>query len=153
MERSISKSHGHPRALSWHDTPPGAPASSQAAEIDIAVATVLDMLCKQPASAGTLLPGYTIAPLPMTPEARAAMSLPKATAQRRAKNQERLLRVCQVINRELITDPGITDFDLAAALNQAGVLTYMGRPYTASKVRLLLNQRKREDATEGQSGG
>jgi len=116
-------------------------------QIDIAVAALLDILSKHPAAAGTLLPGYTIAPLPMTPAARAAMSLPKATAQRRAKNQERLARVWQVIDREVIVDPDISDDGLAVALNRASVLTYMGLPYTASKVRLLLNQREREGAS------
>lgn len=121
-------------------------ALSYPVEINTAIATMLDMLFKHPASAATLLPGYTIAPLPMTPAARAAISLPKATAQRRAKNRERLVRVWQVIDRETIAHPHISDHGLASALNQAGVLTYMARHFTASKVRLLLNQRKREMA-------
>ncbi len=127
-------------------------ALSYPVEINTAIATMLDMLFKHPASAATLLPGYTIAPLPMTPAARAAISLPKATAQRRAKNRERLVRVWQVIDRETIAHPHISDHGLASALNQAGVLTYMARHFTASKVRLLLNQRKREMAPQPAGG-
>lgn len=136
-------STGHP-STSPFKTQIGAHAVTEPDEIDRAVASLLDRLSTHPESAATLLPGYTIEPLPMTPAARAAMSLPKATAQRRAKNQERLVRVWQVIDREVIADPDISDHGLAAALNRAGVLTYMSRAYTASKVRLLLNQRKRE---------
>jgi hypothetical protein len=74
------------------------------------------------------------------------MSLPKATAQRRAKNQERLVKVWQVIDHEVSADPDISDHGLAVALNQAGVLTYMGHRFAASKVRLLLKERNRERA-------
>jgi hypothetical protein len=75
---------------------------------------------------------------------RAALYLPKATEKRRADNQERLMKVWQVIDDQLALHPHISDFDLATELNHAGLHTYNNLRFTASKVRILLNKRKRE---------
>lgn len=113
-------------------------------EVDEAVTLMLKLLSEDAEAAATLLPGFKIVRAPMTPAMRAAMSLPKANEQRRAENQERDVKVRQAIGDQRASNPAITDYELAAALNRAGLHTYNKLPYTATRVRTLLNKMKRE---------
>jgi hypothetical protein len=107
---------------------------------------ILERLATDPQAAATMLPGFRIVPAPMTPAARAALFLPKAMEKRRANNRERVIRVREVIAHQLALEPGISDYNLAAALNAAGLQSYTGKPYTATRVRTLLNKMRRAKA-------
>lgn len=113
-------------------------------EVDEAVTLMLDLLTEDPEAAATLLPGFKIVRAPMTPAMRAAMSLPKANEKRRIDNEERVRGVRVILEDQLARDHSISDRDLAAALNEAGLRTYTGLPYNTWRVRTLLNKIKRE---------
>lgn len=112
-----------------------------------AVAMILERLAAEPHAAATLLPGFLIVPAPMTPATRAALFLPRAMEKRRANNQERVHRVREAIADQLAQEPAMSDYNLAAALNAAGLRTYTGKRFTATRVRTLLNKMRRERST------
>lgn len=113
-------------------------------EVDQAVALILKLVAEDPEAATALLPGFKIVRVPMTPAMRAAMSLPKANEKRRLDNEERARRVRLLLEDQRARDPSISDRDLAAALNGAGLSTYTGLPYNTWRVRTLLNNMRRE---------
>lgn len=108
-----------------------------------AVALLLGKLSANPDMGTTLLPGYTIVPTPMTPDERAARYLPRANEKRASLNRDRLARLKIEIAMQRAIKPRISDFDLAIALNEAGLTTYVGLPFTATRTRELLNRWKR----------
>lgn len=108
-----------------------------------AVALLLAKLNADPAIGASLLPGYTILPKPMTPTERAARFLPRANEKRAIDNKVRLERLKVEIERQRAVKPQISDFDLAIALNRAGLTTYTGLPFTATRTRELLKRLKR----------
>lgn len=93
-----------------------------------------------------LLPGYTILPKPMTATERASRYLPRANEKRATDNKDRLARLQVEIERQRVMKPKISDFDLAIALNQAGLTTYTGLPFSATRVRELLKRLERASA-------
>ncbi len=111
-----------------------------------AVTLLLTKLNANPAWGATLLPGYTILPKPMTPTERASRYLPRANEKRASDNKDRLARLEAEIERQRAMKPEISDFDLAIALNQAGLTTYTGLPFTATRARELLKRLKRSSA-------
>ena len=133
-----------------HTPPPTSPLLASAAppgstipDFKHAVGMILERLAAEPDAAATLLPGFIVLPAPMTPATRAALFLPRANEKRRANNQERLLKVKQVIAEQLDRNAAMSDYNLAAALNDAGLHTYRGLPFSATRVRTLLIRMKR----------
>lgn len=82
----------------------------------------------------------------MTPAERAARYLPRANEKRARLNKDRLARLKIEIAVQRATKPGISDFDLAIALNEAGLSTYTGLPFTATRAHELLKKLKRASA-------
>jgi hypothetical protein len=116
-------------------------------ESDLATASAVSILLAKlranPAVGATLLPGYSITPNPMTPTERASRYLPRANEKRASDNEDRLARLKAEIERQRAMKPRISDFDLAIALNEAGLTTYTGLAFTATRVHELLKRLKR----------
>lgn len=73
-----------------------------------------------------LVPGYRLVPAPLSEAQRVALTIPLATAARRAKNGERVRKISEIIRNQMDANPAITDQELATVLNDSGLKTYKG---------------------------
>jgi hypothetical protein len=117
--------------------------SEAASPIERAILLILSALEADHSVGATLLPGYIISRVPMSPAERARRYLPRANEKRLKDNQERLRRLKNEIARQIAKDPSISDYDLAIVLNEAGLRTYTGLKYTATRVEELRRRLRR----------
>lgn len=108
---------------------------------------ILNLLATNPTLAPDLLPGYDIVPKRAAPGA----NLPAARERRSELNRIRLQRMNEVIERERQLNPSIGIYELAAALNKAGLKTYGGRPFGYIRTEDHLHRMRK--AAAGQDEG
>lgn len=97
---------------------------------------LLARLAANPAAAAKL--GYRV--VPVAQEGKSF--LPAARGKRLKKWDATCVRIMELITDQAATIPAITDAELAAVLNDAGLVTYTGLPWTGSRLRAHLMRKR-----------
>lgn len=100
-------------------------------DVGLAVQTILEVLDFDPGLAATLIPGFLI----VRKRAAHGTHLPETRRLRSSLNSVRRQRVAEVVERERRLNPSIGFRELATALNDEGLTTYRGYPFTYSRIQ------------------